>query len=58
MSNPRTLTEHDIDQIAERVAERALEKFYAKVGRSVVTKVFWMASAVVVGVYVWLGGGK
>ena len=39
------LTEDQIELIAERAAERALEKVYASVGKSVVNKVLWLIGA-------------
>lgn len=45
----RPLTEADIERIAEQAADRALEKVYSQVGRSVVTKVLWVAGAVALG---------
>ena len=35
------LTEAEIDQIAERAAEKALEKVYSQIGKSVAHKIFW-----------------
>ena len=40
-----TLSEADIDFIAERAAERALEKVYMSIGRSVVSKFLWTLGA-------------
>ena len=55
MSDPRILTEHDIDEIADRAAEKALEKVYAQVGASVLKKLAWLIGVVVVGLLMWLG---
>ena len=55
MSEPRILTEHDIDEIADRAAEKALEKVYAQVGASVLKKLAWLIGVVVVGLLMWLG---
>jgi hypothetical protein len=39
------LTDEQIELIAERAAEKALEKVYASVGRSVVQKFLWVVGA-------------
>lgn len=56
MNDPRFLTEHDIDEIAEKAAERALEKVYTEVGKSVLKKAAWLAGIVVIGFFMWLAG--
>ena len=50
------LTDEQIEAIAERAAEVAFEKIYQEVGKSVLTKLAWMAGAAVVGLFIWLGG--
>jgi hypothetical protein len=50
------LTEEQIDAIAERAAERALEKVYTHIGRSVVSKLLWMVGACVLALSAWLHG--
>lgn len=50
------LTDEQIEHIAERAAEVAFEKIYKEVGKSVLTKLAWMAGAAVVGLFIWLGG--
>tara|TARA_B110000977_G_C11026861_1_gene473552 strand:- start:1093 stop:1290 length:198 start_codon:yes stop_codon:yes gene_type:complete len=52
----RYLTEADIDIIAEKAAEKALEKVYADVGKSVVKKFLWISGAVAIGLALWLSG--
>lgn len=49
------LSEHEMEAIAERAADRALEKVYAIVGRSAVTRLFWLVGVVVLGLVGWLG---
>lgn len=49
MSNSQFLTEADIDRIAERAAERALEKVYGQIGKSIVTRVLWILGALALG---------
>ena len=51
------LTDEQIEAIAERAAEVAFEKIYKEVGKSVLTRLAWMAGAAVVGFFIWVGGG-
>lgn len=54
-----TLTEEQIDTIAERAAERALEKVYAQIGKSIVQKFLWLVGAASLAVLAWMkGSGK
>ena len=55
MSNEVQLTDAQIDAIAEKAAERAFQKIYQNVGKSVLTKLTWMVGAAVVGLFMWLG---
>jgi len=54
MPEPRVLTTDDIEMIAERAADKALEKVYADVGKSLVKKFFWACGLVVITVAVWV----
>jgi hypothetical protein len=58
MSPP--LTEEQIDEIAERAAEKAVTKvidhFYAEVGKGVVRKVLWVIGVGSIALFVWLAG--
>jgi tetrahydromethanopterin S-methyltransferase subunit G len=56
MTEPRYLTEHDIDEIAEKAAERALEKVYAQVGQNILKKITWLLGIAAIGLVMWLGG--
>jgi len=56
MTNEVQLTDAQIDAIAEKAAEKAFEKIYQNVGKSVLTKLAWLAGAAVVGLAMWLGG--
>tara|TARA_R110000787_G_scaffold130750_2_gene242700 strand:- start:1490 stop:1684 length:195 start_codon:yes stop_codon:yes gene_type:complete len=51
---PNCLTEADIDRIAEKAADRALEKVYADVGKSVSKKLMWIMGVVSISLIVWL----
>lgn len=50
------LTEDQIDAIAERAAEVALEKVYTHIGRSVVSKFLWLVGAATLAVAAWMNG--
>ena len=50
------LTDEQIEAIAERAAEVAFEKIYKEVGKTVLTRLAWMAGAAVVGLFMWAGG--
>lgn len=52
--NENCLTESDIDRIAEKAANRALEKVYAEVGKSVSKKLMWIMGVVSISLIVWL----
>ena len=54
MPEPRVLTTDDIEMIAERAADKALEKVYADVGKSLVKKFLWACGLVVITVAVWV----
>ncbi len=53
--NGTSLTEAQIDIIAERAADRALEKVYTEVGKSAVKFVLWVVGAAVLASLAWLG---
>lgn len=52
------LSEEQIEMIAEKAAEKAIEKLtgriYQEVGKSVVSKLTYLVGAVTVGIYLWL----
>lgn len=50
------LSDAQIEAIAERAAEKALQKVYAEVGKSILTKAAWLVGLVVVGLALWLTG--
>ena len=50
------LTEDQIDHIAEKAAQKALDKVYSDVGRSVLHKLAWFAGIVVVSLMMFLAG--
>ena len=52
----RYLTEADIDTIAEKAADRALEKVYAEVGKNVTKKFLWIVGAAAIALAFWFTG--
>jgi len=50
------LTDAQIEAIAERAAEVALNKVYAEVGKNVLKKLAWLTGVVVIGIALWLAG--
>lgn len=59
MSEPQShipLTDAQIEAIAERAAEVALNKVYADVGKGVLKKLSWLAGVAVIGLALWLAG--
>ncbi len=52
------LSDEQIDAIAEKAAEKAVEKMtsyiYREVGKSVVSKLFYIVGALVIGTYVYV----
>lgn len=50
------LTEAEIEVIAERAAEKAIQKVYSDIGKSVAQKIFWFVGvAVIAGLAVLAG---
>lgn len=43
-----------MEEIAEKAAQKTLDKVALDVGRNVISKVFWVAGAAAVAVYLWL----
>ena len=53
------LSNEQLEAVAERAAELALEKVYASIGKSIVTKALWVAGAGLAALAAWLkGSGK
>jgi hypothetical protein len=48
------LTDEQIEAIAERAAEVALNKVYTEVGKNVLKKLAWLTGAAVLGLAMWL----
>ena len=51
----QTISEEDLDKIAERAAEKAFEKIYSTVGKGVLTRLAWLVGAAALGIIYWLG---
>lgn len=53
-----SLTDAEIDLIAEKAAERAVAKmttqFYREIGQTIVQKLLWIVGLCAVALYVWL----
>lgn len=45
----RPLTTKDMEAIANAAADRALEKVYGQIGKSIVTRIFWLAGVAALG---------
>lgn len=56
METNKYLTEADIDRIAEKAADRALEKVYAEVGKSFAKRFFYVMGVIGIGIAMWLAG--
>jgi hypothetical protein len=52
------LTDAQIEAIAERAAEVALNKVYTEVGKSVLKRLAWLAGAATIGLAMWLAGNS
>jgi hypothetical protein len=52
------LTEEQIDIIAERAAEVALNKVYTQVGKSVVSKLLWLIGSAALAAFMYFKGAK
>lgn len=50
------LSEEQIERIAERAAEVALERVYTSIGKSVVQKFLWLVGAGALALAAWLNG--
>jgi len=52
------LSEDQIESIAERAADKAMEKLtghiYQEVGKGVISKLFWLVGACAIGLWLWL----
>lgn len=51
-----SLSDEQIETIAERAAEVALERVYTQIGKSVVNKILWLAGAATLAIVAWLNG--
>ena len=50
------LSDEQIEAIAERAAEVALERVYTQIGKSVVSKILWIFGAAGLAVAAWMNG--
>jgi len=58
MPEPRVLTTDDIEMIAERAADKALEKVYADIGQSMIRRVVWAVGTIVLAMAFWVSSTK
>ena len=56
MSIEVQLTEAQIDAIVDKAVEKTFNRVYQEVGKSILTKMAWLAGAAVIGLFMWLGG--
>jgi len=56
----KSLTDAEIEEIAEKAAEKAVEKitahFYQEIGKTVVKRVLVLLGVVAVGITTWMAG--
>jgi len=50
------LTDAQIEAIAQRAAQVALERVYIEVGRNVLKKLAWLTGVAIIGLALWLAG--
>lgn len=50
------LTDEQIEHLVEKVTEKVIENVYTSVGKSVVTKFFWVVGVAAVGLVTYLAG--
>ena len=50
-----SLSEEQLDEIAQRAANRAFEMIYQEIGRGVIKRLYWGVGVTVVAVLMWLG---
>lgn len=50
------LTDDQLEAIADRAAEKALEKVYAQVGKGLLHKLFWIIGTCTIAALMWMGG--
>ena len=55
---PHPLTEAQIEAIAERAAELAIERVYTNIGKWTIQRLLLMVGAASLAVMAWLGGGQ
>ena len=52
------MTDEELEIVADRVAEKLQERFYADIGRRIVTKFFWIIGVSVVAGLTWVSQGE
>lgn len=51
-----TISEDDIEKIADRAVEKAMERLYLEVGKSILQKFIWLVGVGTVAMYMWIQG--
>ena len=54
--NDRELTQAEKNEIAELAADKAFERFYLAVGKSVIKKIMWIIGATAVACWLYFNG--
>jgi len=54
--NDRELTQQEKNEIAELAADKAYERFYLAVGKSVIKKIMWIIGATAVACWLYFNG--
>ena len=55
--NDRELTQAEKNEIAELAADKAYERFYLAVGKSVIKKIMWIIGAGAAAIWLFMEGG-
>jgi hypothetical protein len=55
---PNNLSDGDIELIAERAAEKAVDRVYTQIGKSVAHKVIWVIGVASVGMFLIFTGSS
>lgn len=49
-----SLSEEEIDTIAERAAAKVIQKIQTEVGKGVLSKILWIVGVISISAYIWL----
>ncbi len=51
-----TISEEDIERIADKAVEKAMDRLYREVGKSILQKFIWLVGVGTVALYMWIQG--